>query len=173
MAILRAGPFSIGSDSFLNEPVPATFAAPVNCASDGTSANWPWRFRFSTISRDTPSVFSYIDGFPDVSGSDSSLGSFSGSALWYYQATSSFSLTFTYEVIANTNNGGYQSASFYVRTKDGDFILDNDSGFGITATISGSVTLEFPASVVPTIILIVAQTEAKGGGSFSYSVIPA
>ena len=173
MPILRAGPFASSTDSFLDEPIPATTAAPVNCASDDTSANWEWRFGFGTRSDGDPREWNYLDGFPDVSESDPTVGTFSGLSSWYYQATSPFSLTFTYEVIADTTTGGFQSATFSIRTKDGNIFFDIDSGFGITATVSGSTTLEFPASVVPTIILINADTDAKAGGSFSYSVSPA
>jgi len=174
MAILRAGPFASSSDSFLDESSPALATIlPVNCASDATSEDWPWRFAFETRSDGDDPVASYVDGLPDVSASDASLGTFRGYSYWRYQATGNFSLNFSYTVTASSDGGGFQVASFEVRTGIGGTVFfDIDQLSGGTATVSGSTIIEFPPSIVPERILVRADTDSTGGGSLSYTITP-
>ena len=178
MAILRAGPFATSSSSFLDEPVTPTFSTlPVNCAKDTTSTDWPWRhYQVSTnVTK------SYENGLPSLT--DSSSGGndeiINGSIYFMYQAVEAFTMELSYTASASTAGGFFDTSEVSINVfVGGNFLFgesDSDtdaSGQPTSASISGTETINLPASVLPKIVRLsidASGTSLVAGSSASFS----
>lgn len=160
-SILRAGPFASSTDSFLNEPgTPTDLTVPVNCAmSDWVNHSWK---AFKRIETDGFS-FSYVDG-PTVGASWSVEDIIaSGFMSFMYQAAVDTTFNLSYSITGD----GIQGASISVSV-DGSFVFF-DSDDGSPASVSGTETIDLPATVVPILVFISGTSALSGGGSFTVS----
>tara|TARA_R110000850_G_scaffold29153_3_gene80707 strand:+ start:2870 stop:3406 length:537 start_codon:yes stop_codon:yes gene_type:complete len=177
MAILRAGPFAISSNSFFDEPATAGLTIlPVNCAIDTSSASWPWKRYESRQFRGPDSISttqSYKNGLPSDSqavqggGTGATAARVSLLSSWEYQATQDFNITFTYSSESSITGGGFDNARASVNVNGVEVFLDED-----TTEVNGSTTITLPASVVPSTVGVGVFAQAGRGGTAeaSYSV---
>ena len=168
MSILRAGPFAISSDSFLNEPEsPNSSILPVNCAMGDWEVD-KWRAaKRKRISGGSPSV-SYVDG-PSVSTGFtlSSVGSSFSSAqfFFFYQAVEDTSLQMTYSVSASGAVFGVPEARAAASVDDFEVFNDSDP-----SSVSGTVTIDLPATILPkSVEVAIIAFGTAGSGSLSIS----
>tara|TARA_R110000850_G_scaffold217401_1_gene343099 strand:- start:101 stop:631 length:531 start_codon:yes stop_codon:yes gene_type:complete len=175
MAILRAGPFAISSNSFFDEPATASLTIlPVNCAKDTSSASWPWKRRQFRQIRDNSglnTIQTYQNGLPsdsesEITGTGGTSPRIALSASWRYQAVNDFNITFNYSVTTNSTSSGI-SARARVLVNGVEVFLDEDS-----EEVNGSNTLTLPASVVPSVVIVSVLAVGKRDGTVeaSYSV---
>ena len=179
MAILRAGPFATSSSSFLDEPVTPTFSTlPVNCAKDTTSTDWPWRHYQAS----TNVTMSYENGLPSLTDSSTSATAeeeVGGGFSFRYQAAEAFTMELSYSASASTAGGFFDTSEVSMNVfLGGNFLFgesDSDtdaSGQPTSASISGTETINLPASVLPKIVRLSIEasgTSPVAGSSASFS----
>ena len=174
MPILRAGPFATTSDSFQNSPTtPTENIYPVNCADDVNNANWPWRY----YRRDN---FGEAITIGLVEGSGSTGAGFlsfppegtEGTQIWFsYQAAAAWDFIFSYSA-ATTGNGQSEEVSIRIFNPitDIDFFANSDFGYGVSASISGTLeTISLPRAVVPAFVQISFTAETNDGADWYFA----
>ena len=162
MAILRAGPFAISTDSFLDEPVTPTqsSALPVNCAmNDWVVDSWRAKKRILYLIGLAPDdeTVTYEDG-PTLGASFVvKPGAFLSAAAieFMYQAVEDTTFSVTYSA-----SGTDPQLSVAV----GGSNVFTDSG---TSSISGTETITLPAAIVPSAVNVNITTDSAGTGSIS------
>ena len=170
MAILQAGPWATKeSDSFVSEPVTlGTGTAPVNCANDYSSMDWPWRYIAYAQFEDDPGGWGELTSSGGVFTGDTPGTIVRDSETiveFFYQAVSSWSFS-TGEAISDGNTA---SATCVATGMDGTVhVNESDSGAG-TATLD-LTTITFPASTTPVHVKIRAFGTEDGVDS-GYSEI--
>jgi len=168
--IRRAGPFATTSDSFQNLPTtPTENIYPVNCADDVNNSNWPWRY----YRRDNFGEAITI-GVVEGSGSTgaSSLSFAEGTQIWFsYQSAAAWDFIFSYSA-ATTGNGQSEDVSIRIFNPitDIDFFANSDSGYGVSASISGTLeTISLPRAVVPAFVKISFTAETNAGADWNFA----
>tara|TARA_R110000796_G_C14394520_1_gene416825 strand:- start:78 stop:635 length:558 start_codon:yes stop_codon:yes gene_type:complete len=184
MAILRAGPFSDGTDFHLNEPSPADYNIyPVNAALDYSSLTWTWRYRRTILTLQTGEpVFgpvTYVDEAVDESESFSSVGRKSIISTFTYQASNSMVMSGSYDIEqTRTNPINLAETRFvvYVGTFSAGGLEFSDSDTSTSfSSISGNFSVDLPASVLPNLVVIGGTagrgvSTIQGDSSIQYSL---
>ena len=180
MAILRAGPFGSILDFFVDEPTtPNALNLPINCAKDDSSTNWVWKFL-----QDLPTAaLTYEDGLVDIDESFVDPVSEVIIVRWRYQAAEDFTLNLSYNITASTTGDGFDDSQVRIRIdvngveEFSDIDTDSDdtgTGRATSASLVGTESITLPASVVPSIVFIRAETTTvttgDAIGNITYSI---
>ena len=165
-AILRAGPFAVGGDSFVNQPTSASQATPpVNCNKRSWSSdNWKYYVggltsgQYKNVSSNNATVSETVS--PD---SGAAFLEFDGIS-FAYQAAQSFTLSGTYS--GTCASGQQDNISFVIRYvtigSDAHTTLFEDAA---SQNISGSYSVTFPAAVKPKVADFIFTSETTGNGT--------
>ncbi len=150
MAILQAGPWATKeSDSFVDEPVTlGTGTAPVNCANDYSSTDWPWKYIVGESYFEGDPISWYTSPYLSDEGVD--LGyTFTSSEKeatliveFFYQAVSSWSFASGEALAVDCDT---ETITCIATGMDGTLHV-NASGSSGSLDLS---TLTFPASTTP------------------------
>lgn len=164
-AILRAGPFAVGGDCFVNQPTSASTATPVNCNKRSWSSdNWKYYVggltsgQYKNVSSNNATVSETVS--PESGGAFLEFDGIS----FAYQAAQSFTLSGTY---SGTCASGQQDnilfeISYVTIGSDASTTLFVD---GASQNISGSYSVTFPAAVKPKVADFLFTSETTGNGT--------
>ena len=186
--ILRAGPFATLSSSFVNQPGSFTGPGarntyPVNCAHDRTAANWNWKYLAFTA--EDPATGTLRNASTSAAGGDDQTShTGSGVALALFPEIVKYSYQSS---IAESKNIQYSASGFFQgvtgRKIQIIIVVDNELKFldesgtssaeGETLTISGTASVDMKASVVPSVVSILLNTQdASDSYTFDINLFP-